>query len=57
MSQYIIYNPYSHLTGHHRLTAEEWARIKSQLSKHDLDAIECGGRIRVGRAAVVWKGA
>lgn len=55
MSTYMIYNPYSHLTKVQELTTEEWERIKARLTQADLDAIENGGRVTVGKAAKVWK--
>jgi len=53
--EYRYFNPYEHLTKVFTLTHEEWERIKAQLGKADLDAIESGGRVRVGAAAKVWK--
>ncbi len=55
MSQYKIYNPYSHLSQSRTLTPQEWERIKAQLTQVDLDDIENGGHVRVGVAAKVWK--
>ncbi len=52
---YRIYNPYSHLTQSRQLSPEEWERIKAWLSTADLAAIENGGRVKVGKAARVWK--
>ena len=52
---YRMFNPYSHLTKTSTLTAEEWQRIKAQLSTADLADIENGGRVKVGKAAKVWK--
>ena len=52
---YKIYNSYSHLTKTTTLTAEEWERIKARLSQADLDDIENGGCVTVGKAARVWK--
>jgi hypothetical protein len=55
MSTYKFYNPYSHLSEARELSPEEWERIKVQLSPSDLDDIENGGRVKVGKAARVWK--
>lgn len=52
---YYIYNPYSHLTKTEQLTSAQWERIKARLTQADLDDIENGGRVRVGKAAKVWK--
>lgn len=52
---YKIYNPYNHLTEAQELTPEQWERVKAQLTAADLDAIENGGRVKVGAAAKVWK--
>ena len=55
MSAYKIYNPYTHLTESHTLTAEEWERIKMRLTTANLADIENGGKVAVGKAAKVWK--
>ena len=55
ISQYKIFNPYSHLSQSSLLRRSEWERIKSRLSDIDLMNIENGGRVKVGRAAYVWK--
>lgn len=54
---YRISNPHSHLTQSTQLDADQWARVKAQLTPADLDAIESGGKVAVGKAARVWKDA
>ena len=54
-SDYMMYNPYTHLSSPYQLTVDEWNRVKATLSDSDLAGLEYGATIEVGRAARVWK--
>jgi len=49
-----MFNPYQHLTRSFRLDAESEQRIRAELTRDQLAALENGAVIRVGAAAKVW---
>jgi len=54
-SDYMMYNPFTHLGQPYQLTVEQWNRIKATLSDSDLAGLENGAKVEVGRAARNWK--
>jgi hypothetical protein len=54
MSNYMMYNPYRHLTQAYQLTLAAWNAIKLQLSISEIADIENGGYAILG-VCKIWK--